>query len=80
MNKFFDKALADDVAMHEDFMQLINQINEDPNILDSLSLEQLVQVNAYYDKECRKLETKISMLEANLSSLQAELEEEGDAA
>lgn len=80
MNRFFDKTVADDIAKYEEFMNLINQINEDPSILNTLSLEMLVQVNAYFEEKCRKVEEEIRMLEQNLASLKAELQEEGDTA
>ena len=78
MNKFFDKTMADGIAEHESFMVLVKRINEDPSILDTLSYEMLVQVNAYYDKECRKLEERRKILEENLTSMKGELQEEGD--
>ena len=40
----------------------------------------LVQVNAYYDEECRKLESHIRELEEKSACMKAELKEEGDAA
>lgn len=79
MNKFFDKTMAEGIAKHESFMTLINRINEDPSVLDTLPYEMLVQVNVYYDEECRKLEEHIRELEENLACMKAELEEEGDA-
>ena len=80
MNKFFDKTMAEGIARHESFMTLVNQINEDPSVLDTLPYEMLVQVNAYYDEECRKLENHIRKLEEKLTCMKAELKEEGDAA
>ena len=80
MNKFFDKTMAEDIAKHESFMTLVKRINENPNVLDTLSYEMLVQVNAYYDEECRKLEEQLREFEKNLACMKAELEEEGDAA
>lgn len=80
MNKFFDKTMAEGIARHESFMTLVNQINEDPSVLDTLPYEILVQVNAYYDEECRKLENYIRELEKKLVCMKVELKEEGDAA
>ena len=80
MNKFFDKTMAEGIAKHESFMTLINRINEDPSVLDTLPYEMLVQVNAYYDEECRKREKHIRDLEETLACMKAELEEEGDVA
>lgn len=80
MNKFFDKTMAEGIARHESFMTLVNQINEDPSVLDTLPYEILVQVNAYYDEECRKLENHIRELEKKLVCMKVELKEEGDAA
>lgn len=80
MNKFFDKTMAEGIARHESFMTLVNRINEDPSVLDTLPYEMLVQVNAYYDEECRKLENHIRELEEKLACMKAELKEEGDAA
>ena len=72
--------MAEGIAKHESFMTLINRINEDPSVLDTLPYGMLVKVNAYYDEECRKLEEHIRELEENLTCMKAELEEEGDAA
>lgn len=80
MNKFFDKTMAEGIAKHESFMTLINRINEDPSVLDTLPYEMLVQVNAYYEEECRKREKHIRDLEENLACMKAELEEDGDVA
>ena len=63
MNKFYDKALSEGVAEHEKFMKLIQQIDEDPGILDLLSLEELLQVNAYYEQKNKKLEAKVAQSE-----------------
>ena len=63
MNKFYDKTLSESVAEHEKFMKLIQQIDEDPGILDLLSLEELLQVNAYYKQKNKKLEAKAAQSE-----------------
>ena len=63
MNKFYDKTLSEGVAEHEKFMKLIQQIDEDPGILDLLSLEELLQVNAYYKQKNKKLGAKAAQSE-----------------
>ena len=63
MNKFYDKTLSESIAEHEKFMKLIQQIDEDPGILDLLSLEELLQVNAYYKQKNKKLEAKAAQSE-----------------
>ena len=67
MNKFYDKTLLEGVAEHEKFMKLIQQIDEDPGILDLLSLEELLQVNAYYEQKNKKLEEKLARLKNDLN-------------
>ena len=67
MNKFYDKTLSEGVAEHEKFMKLIQQIDEDLGILDLLSLEELLQVNAYYEQEIKKLEEKLARLKNDLN-------------
>lgn len=62
MNIFFDKAVAEDVAKRDELMDLINRIDEDPGVIDTLPFETLVQVNAYYDEKRRQLEKQIKML------------------
>lgn len=48
-------------------MKLIQQIDEDPGILDLLSLEELLQVNAYYEQKTKKLEQKLARLKNDLN-------------
>ena len=67
MNKFYDKTLSESIAEHEKFMKLIQQIDEDPGILELLSLEELLQVNAYYEQKTKKLEQKIARLKNALN-------------
>lgn len=53
-------------------MALIEQVDANPDLLDTLPLATLVQVNAYYEE-------KIASLEAKLANLREDLKEEGDA-
>lgn len=53
-------------------MALIEQVDANPDLLDTLPLATLVLVNAYYEE-------KIASLEAKLANLRNELKEEGDA-
>lgn len=65
MNIFFDKAVAEDVAKHDELMELIDRINKDPSVIDTLPFKTLVQVNAYYDEKRRELEKQIKRLKGN---------------
>ena len=67
MNKFYDKTLSESIVEHEKFMKLIQQIDEDQSILDLLSLEELLQVNAYYEQEIKKFEEKLARLKNDLN-------------
>lgn len=71
MNVFFDKAISEGAEKHERFISLIARVDANPDLLDTLPLETLIQVNAYYEE-------KIAALEAKLTNLRTELEEEGD--
>lgn len=72
MNIFFDKSISEGVEKHERFMTLIERVDANPDLLYTLPLETLVQVNAYYEEKIASLETK-------LANLRTELKEEGDA-
>lgn len=72
MNLFFDKSISEGVEKHERFMALIEQVDANPDLLDTLPLATLELVNAYYEE-------KIASLEAKLANLRNDLKEEGDA-
>lgn len=62
MNKFYDKTLSEGVAECGKFMDLIQRVNKDASVLDTLSLEELERINAYYEKRNRGLEKQIARL------------------
>ena len=51
MNQFYTAEFAESLDEQTAFEQLIMQVDADPRILDTLSLEQLVKINKYY-REC----------------------------
>ena len=69
MNKLFDREISEGVEKNKDFAHLIEQIDANPSILDRISYEKLIQVNAYYDEEHRMLAKRIAILKEVLDSL-----------
>lgn len=61
-NHFFDAKLAEQVAEQDRIELLVRKIEEDPAILDTLVICELLAVNHYYDEIIRKKEEELAYL------------------
>ena len=59
-NKFYDAGLAREVEEQEKYLPLINRARDNPGVIDTLSIEELEILNAYYDKLIEKKEAIIA--------------------
>ena len=62
MNIFFDRTLADGIAKYEALLCLIDRIEENPDFVETLSYEQLLQVEAYYDEKIEEVKNENNRL------------------
>lgn len=61
-NQFFDAKLADQIAEQGRVELLAKKIEEDPAVIDTLELWELVAINHYYDEVIRKNEEELAYL------------------
>lgn len=61
-NQFFDAEIADRAAIQDRIEMLVRKIEKDPEIIDSLELWELVNINHYYDEVIRKKEKELAYL------------------
>ena len=66
MNKFYIAEYAKALDEQTAFEQLIMQVDANPKILDSLTLEQLIRINKYYEECIRQKEDQLSRLKSSL--------------
>ncbi|MBR3143453.1 MAG: hypothetical protein IKF09_09950 [Clostridiales bacterium] len=67
MNKFYISEYAKALDEQTAFEQLILQVNANPKILDTLSLEQLIKINRYYEECIRQKEDQLRRLKNPIS-------------
>lgn len=62
MNSFFKEDYATALKEQEELDQLMLRIKADPTVLDTLSLEELLKVNSYFDQLIQDYEEEIARL------------------
>lgn len=61
-NQFFDAELADQIAEQDRIELLVRKIEEDPAVLETLEICELLAVNHYYEEIIRKNEEGLEYL------------------
>ena len=62
MSSFFKEDYATALKEQEELDQLMLRIKADPAVLDTLSLEELLKVNSYFDQLIQDYEEEIARL------------------
>lgn len=62
MSSFFKEDYATALKEQEELDQLMLRIKADPTVLDTLSLEELLKVNSYFDQLIQDYEEEIARL------------------
>ncbi len=62
MNMFYDEELSKTMMEIDEVDDLIARVNQDPSVLDTLSLAELCMINRYYEEAIRKKKAQISAL------------------
>ena len=65
MNKFYNAVVAEQIEEYEVLMQLVNRVDADPAVIDTLPLTELEKLNKYYDELIKQKEKLLKSLIEN---------------
>ena len=67
MNPFFNEDQAKDIRERAELEELFRRVNEDPEIMKTLSLHEILKLNKYMDEIIRDQEELLHKLESFLA-------------
>ncbi|MBR2257749.1 MAG: hypothetical protein IJ899_10570 [Blautia sp.] len=67
MNPFFNEDQAKDIRERAELEELFRRVNEDPEIMKTLSLHEILKLNKYMDEIIREQEELLHKLESFLA-------------
>lgn len=65
MNRFYNADVVEQIEEYEALMQLVNRVDVDPAVIDTLPLPELEKLNKYYDELIEQKEKLLKSLMEN---------------